>query len=38
VAYAGLIAAASELRDAGTFRYADGLGDARETIGAALRA
>jgi 2-methylisocitrate lyase-like PEP mutase family enzyme len=37
VAYAGLIAAATELRDAGTFGYAANLADARETIGAALR-
>jgi hypothetical protein len=35
-AYAALIAAATELRDAGTFTYADKLASARDIINAAL--
>jgi 2-methylisocitrate lyase-like PEP mutase family enzyme len=35
-AYAALIAAATELRDEGTYGYASAIGEARKTIGAAL--
>ena len=38
VAYAGLIAAATELRESGTYGYGADLGQARETIAKALRA
>jgi hypothetical protein len=35
-AYAALIAAATELRDAGTYSYAEKLAEARDVINAAL--